>query len=120
MVGRAAGTCFSLGAERLPELKTWVESSLRASQDKALERKFGALKVQVLVHAQPGTDATQRYTEVDVLLRRSGTPGTSGWTSTCQKKVRPDYRFGIPQPALHPYTPIWPYLYHLSLRSVYL
>ncbi len=85
MVGRAAGTCFSLGAERLPELKTWVESSLRASQDRALERKFGALKVQVLVHAQPGADATQGHTEVDVLLRRSGTPGTSGWTSTCQK-----------------------------------
>ena len=85
MVGRAASTCFSLGAERLPELKTWVESSLRASQDKTLERTFGALKVQVLVHAESGADATQGHTEVDVLLRRSGTPGTSGWTSTCQK-----------------------------------
>ncbi len=90
MVGRAAVNCFSLGAERLPELKSWVESSLRASGSKTLERNFGALKVQVLVNAQPGASqpgvgAGQGHAEVDVLMRRSGMPGTSGWTGTCLK-----------------------------------
>lgn len=88
MVGRAASSCFSLGSERLPELKSWLDLSLKAVPEKTLERSFGALKVQLLVHRQPdaaGAEGGGGHTEIDVLMRRSGTPGTAGWTNTCQK-----------------------------------
>ena len=52
MVGRAATSCFSLGNERLPELKSWVESSVKSVVgDANLERNFGPLRVQQIGRA---------------------------------------------------------------------
>jgi hypothetical protein len=81
MVGRAATSCFSLGSERLPELKSWIEGSVRATTgaataDTNLERNFGALRVQLLIS----------HSDLDVLMRRTGTPGVSPWTNSCAKQ----------------------------------
>ncbi|WP_425145666.1 hypothetical protein [Deinococcus sp.] len=88
MVGRAATSCFNVGAERLPELRGWVESSVKggAAGNLSAERRFGPLRAQLLVH-QSGGDAASPggLAEVDVLLSRSGTPGMSPWVGSCQK-----------------------------------
>jgi len=85
MVGRAATTCFNVGTERLPDLRAWVEGAVRAGQDVTLDRRFGPLRAQLLVNRTDGDpDSPAGLAEVDVLLTRSGTPGTAPWTNTCR------------------------------------
>jgi hypothetical protein len=75
----AARSCFNLGAERLPALRSWVEESVKsgAGSDLNTERSFGPLRLQLL------TKRTNELAEVDVLLSRSGTPGAGPWTTVC-------------------------------------
>jgi hypothetical protein len=89
MVGRAATSCFSLGNERLPELKSWIEGSVRAATaDTNLERNFGPLRVQLLIFRTQGPDAPSGRTDLDVLMGRTGTPGVSPWANSCTKQER--------------------------------
>ncbi|MGY2895012.1 hypothetical protein [Deinococcus sp. UYEF24] len=86
MTGRAAASCFNVGAERLPGLKSWLETVVKAAQDTTQERSFGPLKVQLLIHRTDGDpDSPGGLAEVDVLLGRKGTPGTAPWLGTCTK-----------------------------------
>lgn len=74
----AASSCLNIGSERLPALKSWVESSVKggAVTDLNTERLFGPLRVQLLTHhGGGGAEAAQGLAEVDVLLSRSGQPG---------------------------------------------
>lgn len=74
----AASRCFHVGSERLPALKSWVESSVKsgARADLNTERSFGPLRVQLLTHhGGGGAETTQNLAEVDVLLSRAGQPG---------------------------------------------
>lgn len=77
----AARSCFSIGAERLPALKSWVEEGVKsgAGSDLNTERSFGPLRLQLL------TRRTNELAEVDVLLSRSGTPGAGAWTTVCAR-----------------------------------
>ncbi|GGR05316.1 hypothetical protein [Deinococcus ruber] len=78
MVGRAATSCFNIGTERLPALQSWLTDTVKTGQPVNLERSFGALRVQLLI-------ALSGSSEIDVLLSRSGAPGSAAWASTCQK-----------------------------------
>ncbi|WP_407568679.1 hypothetical protein [Deinococcus altitudinis] len=85
MTGRAA-SCFGVGAERLPGLKFWLETAVKAAQNTTQERSFGPLKAQLLINRTDGDpDSPGGLAEVDVLLGRKGTPGTAPWTDTCAK-----------------------------------
>lgn len=70
----AAASCFNLSAERLPALKSWVETSVRSGSkdDVNFERRFGPLRVQVL------TSRSDQQADVDVLLWRGGPAGSTG------------------------------------------
>ncbi|TSA87264.1 hypothetical protein FNU79_05110 [Deinococcus detaillensis] len=73
----AASSCFRVGSERLPALKSWVENSVRsgARADLNTERSFGPLRVQLLTHrGGGGAEAAQDLAEVDVLMSRTGQP----------------------------------------------
>ncbi|WP_407539807.1 hypothetical protein Q0M94_16810 [Deinococcus radiomollis] len=86
MTGRAAVSCFNMGTERLPDLKSWLEMAVKAAQDTTLERSFGPLKVQLLVNRTDGdAGSPEGLAEVDVLLSRRGTPGVSPWNSVCKR-----------------------------------
>ena len=70
----AAKSCFHLSAERLPALKSWVETSVRsgAKDDVNAERRFGPLRVQVLI------SRSDQQADVDVLLWRGGPADRAG------------------------------------------
>ena len=86
MTGRAAVSCFNVGTERLPNLRSWLETAVRAAQNTTQERSFGPLKVQLLVNRTDGdADSPDGLAEVDVRLSRRGTPGTAPWVNTCTK-----------------------------------
>ncbi len=86
MTGRAAASCFSVGAERVPGLKSWLKTAVKTAQDTTQERSFGPLKVHLLINRTDGDPASpDGLTEVDVLLGRKGTPGTAPWIGSCTK-----------------------------------
>ncbi len=86
MTGRAAASCFNVGVERLPGLKSWMETAVKTAQDTTQERSFGPLKVHLLINRTDGDpDSPGGLAEVDVLLGRKGTPGNVPWIGTCTK-----------------------------------
>lgn len=80
-----ASGCFGTGTDRLSALRAWVEEKVRAggSADVNTERSFGPLRVQVLAHHTLPGERTAGQAEVDVILTRTGTPGSAAWPNTC-------------------------------------
>ncbi|WP_309570068.1 hypothetical protein [Deinococcus sp.] len=82
-----ASACFGTGTDRLSALRAWVEEKVRAGgqDDLNVERTFGPLRVQVLTqhtHASDMLPAGQA--ELDVILTRTGTPGSATRPDTCR------------------------------------
>lgn len=83
----AASTCFNIGSERLPALKSWVEASVKsgAQGDLNTERRFGPLRVQLLTSRSDGDSGSPGgLAEVDVLMSRSGQPNAAPWLKACR------------------------------------
>ncbi len=85
---KLATECFTISADRMSELRTWLETTIRAGAfaDLNTERSFGPMRVQLLAkHHLGGPDSPEGRQDIDVLLSRKGTPAVGSWVNTCKQ-----------------------------------
>ena len=81
-----ASGCFGTGTDRLSGVRAWVEEKVRAGESADLnsERTFGPLRVQVVAQHTAVSDMMPAgHAEVDVILTRTGTPGSGAGVAAC-------------------------------------